>query len=45
MRSSVSKSKAFQSHSKGEIPGRARKKEPEPFQIETGIPIFHINSM
>ena len=40
MKSSASESKPFQSRSKGEIPGRARRKErPEPFQIETGVPI------
>ena len=39
-KSSASESKPFQSRSEGEIPGRARRKErPEPFQIETGVPI------
>ena len=36
MKSSASESKAFQSGSKGEIPGRA-KRTGEPFQIETGV--------
>ena len=51
MKSSASESKAFQSRSKGEIPGRARRKE-RLFQIETGVPnwfrrrTFHVlNSM
>ena len=40
MKSWASESKAFQSPSKDEIPGRARRKEltAEPFQIETGVP-------
>ena len=38
MKSSASESKPFQSRSKGEIPGRARRKEPvRPFQIETCV--------
>ena len=39
MKSSASESKLFQSRSKGEIPGRARRKlrTAEPFQIETGV--------
>ena len=40
MKGSESESEPFQSHSKGEILGRARRKERiiEPFQIETGVP-------
>ena len=36
MKSSASESKPFQSRSKGEIPGRARREER--LQIETGVP-------
>ena len=57
MKISAYESKPFQSRSKGEIPGQARRKErlspgAEPFQIETGVPnsfrrrTFHVlNSM
>ena len=40
MKISASESKPFQSRLKGEIHGRARRKErpAEPFQIETGVP-------
>ena len=40
MKSSAFESKPFQSHSKDEIPGRARRKErlSRAFQIETGVP-------
>ena len=38
MKSSASESKPFQSRSKGEILGQARRKAAEPFQIETGVP-------
>ena len=42
MKSSASELKAFQSGSKVEIPGRAKRKDPErtaeAFQVETGVP-------
>ena len=43
MKSSASESKPFQSRSKGEIPGRAwRKERPEPFQLKQAFQFdFH----
>ena len=49
MKSSSSESKAFQSRSKGEIPGRARRKErvsrfrlKQAFQIDSDAELFNV---